>query len=337
VKKFFGYIKTFIKEELSIGYLLFLMAFLAVAIYWAYPDTHYHQYREFRMDGILKMGKWFGEVLPFNIEPNRANNWGMFGYHMFLYGIPFLTAYLGYIVFRKRFDLLKNGKFWLLCLFAIGVFAFRQSSGPIADAITQDWSFEQFPNFWRKLFRDLFRMAAAMVPVTIYWLWDRKSASTPYGFTLKNFNLKPYFVMLLIMLPFVIGFGLTDHFGGYYPRGLKNLNYYFGYGVDPPQSNLLIYELVYGLDFVSIEYFFRGFLVIAFIRFVGPGAILPMASFYVFIHFGKPMVETISSFFGGSLLGILAFYSRSIWGGIVVHMGIAWLMELGAYLGKVSN
>jgi len=30
----------------------------------------------------------------------------------------------------------------------------------------------------------------------------------------------------------------------------------------------------------------------------------------------------------------LAFYSRSIWGGIVVHMGIAWLMELGAFLGK---
>ena len=154
------------------------------------------------------------------------------------------------------------------------------------------------------------------------------------GFTIKNFNLKPYFLILLIMLPFVVGFGLTDHFGGYYPRGLKNLTYYFGYGVDPPSAYLLFYELIYGLDFVSIEYFFRGFLVLAFLKYVGPGSILPMAAFYVSIHFGKPMVETISSFFGGSLLGILAFYSRSIWGGIVVHMGIAWLMELGAFLGK---
>lgn len=176
-----------------------------------------------------------------------------------------------------------------------------------------------------------------MIPVTIYWIWDRKSAATPYGFTLKNFNLRPYFVILLIMLPFVVGAGLTDHFTGYYPRGLKDLGYYFGYGVEPPQGHLLFYELIYGLDFVSIEYFFRGFLVIAFVRFVGPGAILPMACFYVSIHFGKPMFETISSFFGGSILGILAFYSRSIWGGIVVHMGIAWLMELGAYIGTIGK
>ena len=139
------------------------------------------------------------------------------------------------------------------------------------------------------------------------------------------------------MLPFVVGFGLTDHFTGYYPRGLKNLDYFFGFGVDPPQSSLLFYELIYGLDFVSIEYFFRGFLVLAFLKYVGPGSILPMAAFYVSIHFGKPMVETISSFFGGGLLGILAFYSRSIWGGIVVHMGIAWLMELGAFVGKANS
>jgi hypothetical protein len=32
-------------------------------------------------------------------------------------------------------------------------------------------------------------------------------------------------------------------------------------------------------------------------------------------------------------LGIIVFNTRSIWGGLLVHLGIAWLMELGAYLG----
>jgi membrane protease YdiL (CAAX protease family) len=96
-----------------------------------------------------------------------------------------------------------------------------------------------------------------------------------------------------------------------------------------------LYEFVYGIDFVFIEFFFRGFLILALARIAGPGVILPMASFYVFIHFGKPMGETISSFFGGTLLGIIAYYSRSIAGGIIVHMGIAWMMEAGALLSKI--
>ena len=80
----------------------------------------------------------------------------------------------------------------------------------------------------------------------------------------------------------------------------------------------LLYELSYGIDFVGIELFFRGFLVLAFVKWVGKDAILPMALFYCTIHFGKPMGECISSFFGG----------------LIVHLGIAWLMELGGYLGR---
>jgi len=45
------------------------------------------------------------------------------------------------------------------------------------------------------------------------------------------------------------------------------------------------------------------------------------------------MGECISSFFGGSLLGIISFHSNSIKGGLLVHMGIAWLMEISGALG----
>jgi hypothetical protein len=67
---------------------------------------------------------------------------------------------------------------------------------------------------------------------------------------------------------------------------------------------------------------------------VGKAAILPMACFYCTIHFGKPLGECISSYFGGMILGIVVYHTRSIFGGLMVHLGIAWLMEIGGYVGN---
>ncbi|HEY1023007.1 MAG TPA: CPBP family intramembrane glutamic endopeptidase, partial [Flavisolibacter sp.] len=91
-----------------------------------------------------------------------------------------------------------------------------------------------------------------------------------------------------------------------------------------------------GLDFFSIELFFRGFLIFAFAKYAGQGAILPMAIFYCTIHFGKPLGECISSYFGGIILGVVAYRTQTILGGFLVHVGIAWLMELGGYLSPLS-
>ncbi|RYZ55167.1 MAG: abortive infection protein, partial [Chitinophagaceae bacterium] len=60
----------------------------------------------------------------------------------------------------------------------------------------------------------------------------------------------------------------------------------------------------------------------------------PMAIFYCTIHFGKPLGECISSYFGGLILGVVAYRTQTIMGGFFVHVGIAWLMELIGYLGK---
>jgi hypothetical protein len=45
------------------------------------------------------------------------------------------------------------------------------------------------------------------------------------------------------------------------------------------------------------------------------------------------MGECISSFFGGLILGVVIYHTRTIFGGLMVHLGIAWMMELGGYLG----
>ncbi|MCB0734471.1 MAG: CPBP family intramembrane metalloprotease [Flavobacteriales bacterium] len=313
MRKFIGYIRKYLKEEFHPGYFIYLALVLGLSIYFAYHNDLYRTLRD-----------------------RHTGNGDTFLFYFIQYIIPYTLAFGGYIVFHKRYDLLTNWKFLALTVLAVGIFSLRSSVTqyflPYLDSMRETY---RYPLYWYRVYSDLGRYLAVMIPVTIYWYFDRSSKS-PYGFTLKEFNLKPYFGMLFIMLPFVLGFAFTDHFGESYPRAAKWGLGYFDIENPAHGKYFLFYEFIYGVDFVSIEYFFRGFLIIAFARYVGPGAILPMAAFYVFIHFGKPYVETISSFFGGTLLGILSYYSRSIWGGIVVHVGIAWLMELGAFVDKMN-
>ena len=81
--------------------------------------------------------------------------------------------------------------------------------------------------------------------------------------------------------------------------------------------------------------FFRGFLIVGMVRYFGPQVVLPMILTYCFLHFGKPLTESISSLFGGYILGIISLHSKSIWGGVIIHVGIAWLMEIVGYLFRI--
>jgi len=153
-----------------------------------------------------------------------------------------------------------------------------------------------------------------------------------YGLSAKKLNYTPYLAMLLIMLP-LIGLASTQpDFLAVYPKMKEIVP--LPAGAEPGWFYKLLFQLSYGSDFFSVEIFFRGFLIVGFIKWVGKDAILPMACFYCTIHFGKPLGECISSYFGGLLLGIVAYNTRSIYGGLIVHLGIAWLMELGGYLGN---
>jgi hypothetical protein len=157
-------------------------------------------------------------------------------------------------------------------------------------------------------------------------LWDS------VGLTVKGFNARPYFLLLALLVPLIILASTQPDFLRFYPK-VKNIAFINGYAT-PVWPWKLGYELSYGLDFLSIELFFRGLLVVGLVRMAGPQAILPMAAFYCTIHFGKPLGECISSFFGGLVLGVLAYRTRSILGGLIVHLGLAWMMEIGGWLGQ---
>jgi hypothetical protein len=161
-------------------------------------------------------------------------------------------------------------------------------------------------------------------------LFGDASLTTAVGLTRRNTLLGGYFLLLLAVLP-LVALAATQHdFQLVYPK-LQNLAFLDGVA-HPAWPWKLLYELSYGLDFLGIELFFRGLLVIALLRFAGTDAILPMAAFYCTIHFGKPLGECISSFFGGLILGVLAARTRTIYGGLIVHLGLAWAMELAGWI-----
>ncbi len=312
VKKIIGYLKKYFREEFNVWALLGTVILLVILTGYNY----FHPY--------LKQAK-----LELSWDPR------LFLYYFILFSIPFFGTHFIQAIVKSNFEIFKKPAFWFLSCFAILIFSLRSISHILANDLFPYIEHSPLAYFWYSIILSVFRMMLILVPIFIYWYLKDKKKEPLYGFTLKGYDTTPYVVMLLVMIPLIALASFQSDFLDMYPRGGELQ------GLDPKKQADLkyfgLYELVYGLDFVFIEFYFRGFLVMAFVHLAGPSAILPMAAFYVVIHFGKPLGETISSFFGGSLLGIISYYSRSIAGGIIVHMGIAWLMEMAAFIQKITD
>ena len=243
-------------------------------------------------------------------ETARYGSW----FVVFFVGFSF--AYWLLIPYKKR-NLFKNVRFVLLLLIAPLLFAWKMAFDPEFQL-----SHDSLENaYWNRVVYYPFKLTVMTACLLIIWkIFDRDQPF--YGWGLKGFEIRPYLWMLLFMVPLVAAASTQHDFLEVYPK-LKNVLFLSG-----EQNNgwyKLLYELSYGSDFIGIELFFRGFLVLAFVKWAGRDTILPMAIFYCTIHFGKPLGECISSFFGGLILGIVTYHTRTILGGLIVHLGIAWL------------
>lgn len=244
-------------------------------------------------------------------------------YFIFLLALSF--PYLLYYSF-KHFTHQFNSKFVALLLIAPAFFAWKMAAN-LDFAISSNKADNEY---WNQVIYWPFKLAVMFICLGITWQLFNKEQPF-YGTTTKGFKAKPYLLMLMIMLPLITAASTQPDFLAMYPK-IKNIANHIH--VTEGWKKLL-FELSYGSDFVGIELFFRGFLILAFAKWVGKDAILPMALFYCTIHFGKPLGECISSFFGGLILGVVTYHTRTIWGGLIVHLGIAWMMELGGYIGNL--
>lgn len=148
-----------------------------------------------------------------------------------------------------------------------------------------------------------------------------------YGLSFKGFfkHLPVYGILFLIVLPAVIAVSFTDSFANHYPFYKPWQNALHPRGLF--WHDFLIWEVLYMLQFFSLEFFFRGFLLHALKRSLGAYAVFVMAVPYCMIHFGKPMPETLGAVAAGVVLGTLALRTGSIWAGVMIHVSVAWSMD----------
>ncbi|HEU0029634.1 MAG TPA: type II CAAX endopeptidase family protein [Kofleriaceae bacterium] len=133
-----------------------------------------------------------------------------------------------------------------------------------------------------------------------------------------------YVVMFLAFSPIVMLASMSPSFRETYP---------FYRMANRSQFDLWSWEALYIVQFLSLEFFFRGFLLQGLRRVIGSNAVFVMIVPYCMIHYGKPLPETLGAIFAGLILGTLAMRTRSIWGGVLIHCGVAITMDVLALRG----
>jgi len=266
-------------------------------------------------------GTDFGNAISYNRFPTSStvvNNMLLFATMYFLIAVPVT-------IIRGEFRRIAKPAFFAKGLLLMCLIGF-------ADAF--QWrdvlSLEEFSSLERSyIFKALWRMSNVLfvLPVLVLLrLTVDRDVKGLYGLCNGNHHVKAYLSLYVVILPILATVSFTPDFQSYYPM-YEPWHFESVFG-RPVWLNTVMYETVYISDFLMVEMIYRGVLVIGMVSILGRTAVLPMIVAYVTLHFGKPVMETISALFGGYFLGALAFQTRHIWGGVIIHMGIAFIIEL---------
>lgn len=178
--------------------------------------------------------------------------------------------------------------------------------------------------FNRKVFWAATRVIAyVLIPLAVVKLTlPGVSAREVFGLStrqpLKHIPL--YLVMLAVIAPFVVGASFFESFQRKYPF----------YKLDEGESLwpwFIAWELLYAMQFVALEMFYRGFIVHGLKPRLGYASIFVMMIPYMMIHFGKPLPECVGSIIAGFALGSMSLATGAIWGGALLHVIVAWAMD----------
>lgn len=251
--------------------------------------------------------------------------------YFILYGFGYYSTCLIVSYFKPDTRFWTSRKFWLFSIFGLSVLSF-DSGFPFLHRIISSLNQSYQAYAWLyKIGTNTVSLLVVVVPLYLFYQFIDTEKNGFYGLVKKS-SLRPYLLLLLIIAPFIMlaAFqkSFTDYYPIYKPNSIAELWHW------PSFMPALVFEIFYGADFLPVELLFRGFFVIGMAHILGKHSIMPMVVIYCFIHFGKPAGEAVASIFGGYVLGVIALYTRSIWGGLIVHVGVAWIMELAAYLAK---
>ena len=293
---------------------------------------------------LIPFALWMTGLFTFNYSLDFEDNYidtiadpaGRWAAMLAFQMIPYIgTCLILKARFRKSFEL-HNVRFWAVVVFGFAVLSLDRtiSVWSLFEIISADEHARGKVYFLYKTTSKFIGVFTVILPLLLFsFIADRKLRTNAFGLRPVPFDPKPYLI-LLVGAAVVVAIGSTfSDIQDFYPKYARSGCGAFAVATDLPEWVVVMaYEVAYGFDFISTEYFFRGFLVIGLYRYLGPHVLLPMAASYAVLHFGKPAVEAFSSIFGGYILGVIAVHHKSIWGGVTVHVGLAWMMELAGYV-----
>lgn len=156
--------------------------------------------------------------------------------------------------------------------------------------------------------------------LTIHFVLRRPLSQFGMSFRGIGGGLGAALVMYLVMVPFILWFSGAPQFQRTYPFYRPELG-------EPLWPRMIAWQLLYAVQFVGLEFFFRGYLIHGWKHRFGPYAVFAAMIPYCLIHFGKPLPETLGSIIAGVVLGLLSLKTNSIWPGAALHIAVAWTMD----------
>lgn len=244
MKQIWNYLNKYIQEHFHLGLYLSVALFLTLCTYFNFA----YDFEDSIVDSYQKtLWHWF--------------------YMTLFMGFPFLAICVLLYVFDANRTWLRSKEFWLLFLFGFVLLGFSRTLyfhySLIDHLDVIDYRFARKVMWRGKTFFTIF------IPLMLfYYGYENKKDESQswYGLTLRQIDFKPYGVLLLLV---VVGIGLASFMSdltNYYPRYIPSGGDKFAAQHDlAGWIPMLIYEGVYGANFLNVELFFRGFLVIGFV------------------------------------------------------------------------
>jgi len=301
--KIAGYLKVHYTEHCDLRFVIPWAALITAAMYFRYSS------------GVSLEFWWFDYPVSARV---------------LFYSLPFIaTVFLYALVYRRLTELINVKAIFLVISICFVLYANQYMlmyRGWLSGVPKEIFSFMSKGGY--NIHVSFFFLLIPIIYYLMSWLKGEKLASF-YGLTRRGFDYKPYMGILLVSFPFIFWASLQPGFQNMYPRYLPGTaEQYWSVSSWLTVSS---YQFTYIVQFITLEIFYRGFIVFALARYLRGGAVWPMVTVYCFLHFTKPFPEAVGAIFGGYLLGVISYYSKSVMGGVMVHVSIALLMELLAY------